>query len=90
LLGVYSGLFRQSDNRTKSDIEEPENVQELDDSTLFQEKWGWMIPLYELCGNDLNLRNDWLNSNVIEFLNQLSFLKEKNNMENRPKMGRQY
>lgn len=37
-----------------------------------------MIPLYELCGNDLRMRNEWLNVTIVEFLNQLSFLKEYN------------
>lgn len=48
------------------------------------------MTLHALCGSDLRLREMWLNVNVIEFLNELSFLKEKSDIENRLPMGKQY
>lgn len=86
MLGIYSGLF----NHISVKSDEPEIDLEPQQSQSFQEKWGWYIPLYDLCGNDLKLREDWLNTNVLEFLNQLSFLKERNNLESQQKTGKQY
>jgi len=57
---------------------------------MFSEKWGWYMSIYELCGNDVNLKYSWLDANVMEFLNMLSYNKEKENMRNKPKMGKQY
>lgn len=36
-----------------------------------------------MAGNDIRLRDAWLRSNVIEFLNQLAFLTELNNENNK-------
>lgn len=61
---------------TKSDDGERSN----DD--IFYEKWGWYNSLYELAGDNLDLRNKWLKTNILDFLNHLSYKKEKSNMEN--------
>jgi len=50
--------------------------EELKDS--FEYRWGWMAMLNSLCddGKNIILRNAWMESNFIEFLNELSYLKE--------------
>jgi hypothetical protein len=50
--------------------------EEMKDS--FEYRWGWMAMINSLCddGKNIILRNAWMDSNFIEFLNELSYLKE--------------
>ena len=40
------------------------------------ERWGWYSALYTLAGNDIRLRDAWLEALVVDFLQHLSFLHE--------------
>lgn len=76
MYGTYEGLFSSINNATEDDDNlEPESREQ---EQSFTERWNWYLSLYELCGNDLRMRNEWLEVTIIEFLNQLSFLKEYN------------
>ena len=35
-----------------------------------------MLWLYKLAGNDIRLRDAWLESTIVDFLNHISFLTE--------------
>jgi hypothetical protein len=47
-----------------------------------------MIPLHRVAGSDKQNIENWLNSNIVDFLNHLSFLVEMN--AKAIPMGRQY
>ena len=76
MYATYEGLFSSINN----DIDEDEEIdnESREHEQSFTERWNWYLSLYELCGNDLRMRNEWLEVTIIEFLNQLSFLKEYN------------
>lgn len=82
---TFSGLFNSGGSSRVKDTKDLEPETET-----FSERWGWFVPLNDLCGNDLILRKLWLETNIIEFLNQLSYIKEKHNMENPVRSGKQY
>ena len=47
----------------------------------FSQEWGWIAALNSLCddGKNLILKNMWLKTSIIEFLNQLTYLEAVNN-----------
>ena len=49
----------------------------------FSQKWGWFAWLYRLAENDVVLREAWLETNIVEFFNQISFLTELDNENKR-------
>lgn len=49
----------------------------------FGQRWGWFAWLYRLAGNDVRLREAWLRTTIVEFFNQISFLTELDNENNR-------
>ena len=49
-----------------------------------------LVPLNEVSGNDIRLREAWLRTGIIDFLNHISMIKEKRDFENHGKTGRQY
>ena len=71
----YDGLF------TSREIidENPSNEIKDDDTNErdFYENFGWLIAIDDICGNSIIERREWLNAPIIEFLNQLSYLKSK-------------
>jgi len=76
LIKRYHYLFGYEDKPTDDD-EETEKSQ-IDQ---FSERWGWETSLYSICGSDLNLKNQWVNTKITHFLNHLTFLKEKAKLE---------
>jgi len=73
LLSNYSGLFtRIVDENEDEDVDNSKNGLVLE----FNEKWGWYIYLVELSGHSLIEREKWLDCNILEFFNELSFIKE--------------
>lgn len=75
MYATYEGLFGGITDDQDEEENEPESREH---EQSFTERWNWYLSLYELCGNDLRMRNEWLEVTIIEFLNQLSFLKEYN------------
>lgn len=69
------------------DLEEDE-IEKLNKETKskdnFAERWGWIASLNSLCddGRNIILRNAWLRASIIEFLNQLAYLKELSERNN--------
>ncbi len=72
---MFSGLFGKVNDR-KENVEQEEKPEETETNISFNDKWGWFIPLFKVAGNDWKNREYWLDSTIIDFLNQLSFLTE--------------
>ena len=82
---MYSGLFGEQKRRVSEDDDEAQALEED-----FATRWGWLVPLNEVSGNDIRLREAWLRTGIIDFLNHISMIKEKRDFENHGKTGRQY
>ena len=49
--------------------------------TTFYEKWGWIATINDITNNDRTKWDYFFKMNVIEFLNTVSFYKDKNEHE---------
>ena len=72
--GLFSGGERRADIIAETDEEDKDSKEK---SKSFAERWGWYQILYEVAGDDIIIRNAWLDTEVIDFLNHVSFKREK-------------
>lgn len=69
LVSSYSGLFGKSSGGVSSD------------SAWFVRKWGWLSTVDNLVNGDVNKYSYVYEMPVIEFLNILAFVKDKQKLE---------
>ena len=74
----YRGLFHTtiSEGDAESEVDTDERVEETEEESYF-EKWGWVVTLDALSQGDHSKWEYYTNLNVIEFLNIVSFQKDK-------------
>ena len=70
----YVGLFGKADEEVEEDAKERVEG--------FEKFWGWFVVLDRLSNSDRTKYDFFLNMNVVEFLNCISFLKDKTEYEN--------
>lgn len=68
-------------NEGEDGTSENDNKLELTKIDKYTKRWGWYIMLYEVAGNDIRLRNEWLAENITVFINHLIFLRETNELK---------
>lgn len=72
LIRSYSGLFDEADGETDNGT----------DGRSYSEHWGWFIVL-DTMSNGMRKDWDWFTEmNLVQFLNYMAFLKDKNRHEN--------
>lgn len=75
----YRGLFHSAvtEGDAESEDDTVEGVEKTEEEDYFS-KWGWVITLDALSQGDHSKWEYYTNMNVIEFLNIVSFQKDKN------------
>jgi uncharacterized protein YfaT (DUF1175 family) len=76
LNGRYSGLFSKESGQGNGESEEDIEEVNQEEESYFQ-KWGWIITLDSLSQGDHSKWEYYTNLGVIEFLNVVSFQKDK-------------
>ena len=69
LVAEYSGLFGKSSGGVAAD------------SAWFVKRWGWLVTVDNLANGDVNKYKQIYLMPVIEFLNILAFIKDKQKLE---------
>ena len=70
-------MFEQAKVKDK-DIKDRAEKEAAAKENSFSKRWGWLSTIHDLSGNDLFLREKWLQTSVKFFFNHLTMIKEKN------------
>jgi hypothetical protein len=76
----YARVYKQGNDEGDKDIKPP-SATSLEEKT-FHEYWGWFTILDLMAGGDFTKWNYFLDMGVVEFLNLLSFMRDKIEYQN--------
>ena len=77
----YKSLFREpSDNEDEGGDETNSRIGEVE---AFYNHWGWITSIDAVAGGDPLKWDEVTGKNVVWFLNALSYIKDKNNMQSK-------